>query len=301
MKTSIKFLVFAIVALMGMSFLDSFAKVDIPNVTAIKEASIAYSWGGSNIVGSINNVWFSILRTAKLILQWVLIIYVVYIGAQMIWSMGTDEEELGKAKRQIRYILVGLMFISIPWSIYRAFRKEDMTGNIDGRVGVAGWSSGNNESNLFFDFFSFGQTLNDNILGFLKILIFGVAVFMIVYEGIKVMTARGRDEQISEAKHKIIYSLLALVFLWFIEVWKNLAFSGNITDGVNIVGTLVKLALFFAGPTAIFFLTLAWYYYITSQGDEEKVKKAKTIIISIVMATVLLLASYTFLLDLGTI
>lgn len=88
-----------------------------------------------------------------------------------------------------------------------------MTGNIDGRVGVAGWSSGNNESNLFFDFFSFGQTLNDNILGFLKILIFGVAVFMIVYEGIKVMTARGRDEQISEAKHKIIYSLLALVFL----------------------------------------------------------------------------------------
>lgn len=124
---------------------------------------------------------------------------------------------------------------------------------------------------------------------------------MIVYEGIKIMTARGRDEIVTEAKTKIIYSLLALVFLGFIEAWKNLAFGGSITDGVNIVGTLAQLALFFAAPTAIFFLTLAGYYYITSQGDEEKVKKAKNIIVSIVIATVLLLASYTFLLDLATL
>jgi Type IV secretion system pilin len=276
--------------------------VIIPNVKEIKDVSIAYNGGNDWIVGSINALGFSILRTIKLVLQGVLLIYVVYIGAQMVWSMGTNEDELGKAKTQIRYIMVALLFISIPGSIYRAFRKEDASSlSIDGRVGVSGWTSGNNEQNMFFDFFSFGQTLNDNILGFLKVMIFGIAVFMIIYEGIKVMTARGRDEQISEAKNKIIYSLMALIFLGFIEVWKNLAFSGNIGDGVNIVGTMMRLALFFAGPTAIFFLTLAGYYYITSQGDEEKVKKAKMIIISIVMATVLLLASYTFLLDLATL
>ena len=55
---------------------------------------------------------------------------------------------------------------------------------------------------------------------------------MIIYEGIKVMTARGRDEQISEAKNKIIYSLLALVFIGFIEAWKNVAFTGSIKDGI---------------------------------------------------------------------
>lgn len=159
----------------------------------------------------------------------------------------------------------------------------------------------NNDSNIFFDFFNLAYTLNDQILAFLKVLIFGLAVFMIVYEGIKVMTARGREEQVSEAKNKIIYSLLALVFLAFIEAWKQLAFGGSIPDGVNILETMAKLALFFAAPTAIFFLTLAGYYYITSQGDEEKVKKAKTIIVTIVIATVLLLASYTFLLDLATL
>jgi hypothetical protein len=62
-----------------------------------------------------------------------------------------------------------------------------------------------------------------------------------------------------------------------------------------------NLALFFAWPIAIFFLTLAWYYYITSNGDEERVKKAKAIVINTVIATLILLASYTFLLDLQSI
>jgi len=48
-------------------------------------------------------------------------------------------------------------------------------------------------------------------------------------------------------------------------------------------------------------LTLAGYYYITSNGDEDKVKKAKSIIINVLIAIVLLLASYTFLLDLKTL
>jgi hypothetical protein len=63
-----------------------------------------------------------------------MIIYCVYIGAQMIWSMGSDEEELGKAKRQIRYMLVALLLITIPGSIYKAFRKEDYSQNIDTRL-----------------------------------------------------------------------------------------------------------------------------------------------------------------------
>jgi hypothetical protein len=54
-----------------------------------------------------------------------------------------------------------------------------------------------------------------------------------------------------------------------------------------------------AGPVAIVFLTLAWYYYITANGDDERISKAKNIIINTLIATVILLASYTFLLDLA--
>jgi len=48
-------------------------------------------------------------------------------------------------------------------------------------------------------------------------------------------------------------------------------------------------------------MTLAAYYYITANGEEEKVKKAKNIIVNTVFATLILLAAYTFLLDLVTL
>ncbi len=104
-----------------------------------------------------------------------------------------------------------------------------------------------------------------------------------------------------EAKNKILYTILALIFVGMIEAWKALAFGGSISDGVNIFASLANLALFFAAPVAIFFLTLAGYYYITSNGDEERTKKAKSIIINTILATLILLAAYTFLLDLVTL
>jgi len=64
---------------------------------------------------------------------------------------------------------------------------------------------------------------------------------------------------------------------------------------------MASLALFFAGPVAIFFLTIAGYYYISSNGKEDRIKKAKSIVINTVLATLILLASYTFLLDLATL
>jgi hypothetical protein len=113
------------------------------------------------------------------------------------------------------------------------------------------------------------------------------------------MTSRGKDEDMTEAKNKIIWSLVWLVFVWFIESWQKLVFEWKIDDWATIFNTIENLALFFAWPVAIFFLTLAWYYFITSNGDEEKVKKAKNIIINVVIASVILMASHLFLQDLS--
>ena len=132
-------------------------------------------------------------------------------------------------------------------------------------------------------------------------MIFIAAIFMLTLAGINLLVSRGREEKMKEAKNIIIYTILALIFVWIIEAWKRLAFNGEISDGVTLFGSLVNLALFFAAPVAIFFMTLAAYYYITANGEEEKVKKAKNIIVNTVFATLILLAAYTFLLDLVTL
>ncbi len=77
--------------------------------------------------------------------------------------------------------------------------------------------------------------------------------------------------------------------------------SGSFTGSIKTVGNkLLGIALYFAGPVAIFFIILGAYYYITSAGDEEKTKKGKAILVNTFLATIILLAAYSFLTDLVT-
>jgi hypothetical protein len=121
---------------------------------------------------------------------------------------------------------------------------------------------------------------------------------VIILAWIRIMTSRWREDQISEAKNKILWSLIWLIFIWFIDAWQRFAYTWNIGDWKDIFETVANLALFLAAPTVIFFLSLAWYYYITAAWDEEKTKKWKNIIINVVIATVILLISCVFLYDL---
>lgn len=276
------------------------AAVNIPGTEEIQDVSLNVGSSG-NTIADISNTWFNILRIAKRILMGLMVIFMVYTGAMMIMSMGSDEEKLSSSKRQIWYAAVALIFINIPGTLYEAFYKNWET-SVGSKVDNSFDDSNVSESwNLFFDVFVFGHTLNNQIVLFLEVIIFLGAVFMITLAGINLMTSRGREEKMKEAKNKILYTILALIFVGIIEAWKSLAFDGDISDGVNLFESLSNLALFFAAPVAIFFLTLAWYYFITSNGDEERVKKAKSIIINTVLATLILLAAYTFLIDLATL
>ena len=143
-------------------------------------------------------------------------------------------------------------------------------------------------------------TLSD-IASFLEYLILWIAVFMIVIAGINIMTSRWREEKISEAKSKILYSLFALIFVWLIEAWIRMIQWGNLDNSAFVFGSIVNLALFLAWPVALFFLTLAGYYYITSNGEEERVKKAKSIIVNTLIGCLLLVVMMTFLVDLNTL
>jgi Type IV secretion system pilin len=74
---------------------------------------------------------------------------------------------------------------------------------------------------------------------------------------------------------------------------------GDFVTYVPIIGKkLLGLSLFFAAPIAIFMLIWAGYYYITSGGDEERIKKAKTIIINTGIAAIILIASLSFITEL---
>lgn len=134
---------------------------------------------------------------------------------------------------------------------------------------------------------------------FVRVAIVGAAVFLFVLAGLKLIAGGGKEENIKEAKGRLLYGVLSLIFLGVIEAWIQVAYSGDIPRGQGLFSQLANVAIFFAGPTAIFFLLMGAYYYVTSGGDEEKAKKGKRIVINTFIAVVILLASYTFLKDLA--
>ena len=278
--------------------------VDIPEpgLTEIKKVSIekATSW---DIVKDVNSLWFSVLRILKIILQWILLIYIVYIWVSMIISMGTDDDRLSKAKNQLWYSLVALVFINIPWTIYLAIKNDNTTAVDDGTINADDFSSTDANTNIFVNLWLFNDKnwILSDIIAALEVFIFAIAIFVIITAGIKIMTSRWRDEKITEAKWKILYSIFAMIFVGFVDAWTQLAITWDLQFGTSIFGRMIDLSLLFAGPVVIFFLSLAAYYYITSNGDEERVKKAKSIIVNTLIATVLLILMVTFLNDLITL
>ena len=298
MKNFIKLL--SILTIVFFLYLDVNAWIDwlqnIKSIENISKNSIDINNTG-NIQDDIKSLWFSILTIIKYIFSWIIIIFMVYAWIQMIISMWNNEENLEKSKKQLYYTIIWLIFINIPWTLYNAFNTNKW--QIDWWINGT-FSNPWVDENILINIDTFNQTLNWWIIKFIEISIASIAVFMIILAWIRMIWSRWNEEQIKESKEKIIWSIVWLIFVWFIEIWKKVIYSWKISDGINLFQTIQNIALFIAWPTAILFLTIAWYYYITSAWDEEKIKKAKNIIISVIIGTIILLASYTFLNDLIT-
>jgi hypothetical protein len=274
------------------------------DLTEIKKNTIEKT-GDSDLVWAANDFWFNLLRIAKIILQALLVVYVVYIGWKMIMSMWEDEWELTKAKSQLWYSLIAIVFINIPWVIYEAITFSNWNKSINWWVWP--WFTDDWARNILLnmDLFSWSNGFLTNIVSALQVFIFIIAVYVIIMAGIKMMTSRWKVDKVKDVKEKILYSMFAMIFVWFIEAWKQVIITWNISgwtwSATYVFGKVIDMALLFAGPVAILFLTYAWYIYISSNWDDEKVKKAKSIIINTLIATVLLLIMVTFLNDLITL
>ena len=99
---------------------------------------------------------------------------------------------------------------------------------------------------------------------------------------------------------RFAYGMIALIVVGFIDTIYRAVFFGNSLNSGKIISTVVSVvnfALFLAGPIAIIYIIIGAYYFITSAGDEERTDKGKKILMYTFFATILMLLSYTFLLE----
>jgi hypothetical protein len=252
---------------------------------------------GDDIYEVSRGAGFRILTLVKVIISGIALVWIVLIGAYMI-IFSDNEERVKNQRKQFTYVLVGFLFLNVPGLVYTAF-FWDVAGSSSIGWGTIGDGT---EIDLWDRNTLFGiNGFIPQIIGFFELFIFGVAIIMLTW-GLFRLIVSGWDEEIQKkAKNQLFYSILGLIFLGFVKVWwgiiSRLDFFGEFPTVAN---KILGLALYFAPPIVIFFLILAAYYMITSAWDEERVKKAKSIFINTLIASLILLGAYSFVTDLAT-
>lgn len=226
-------------------------------------------------------IWVKTINIIRWIFSWILVIFMVYAGFEMMNSWWTDDDSLKKAKNSLWYAIIWLIFVNFPVEIYNAIAAQN----------------NNTKWNLFIFTDNFNTIIWD-ILTAIEYLIWWVAIFILVLEWIKLIANSKDPEAFKKASKKIQWSIIWLIFLWFIHLWIIFLKSWNLKDWVNnIFEPVANLLLYLAWPIALFFLWVAWYYYIFSGWDEDKTKKWKDIIINTSIWVIIILCIYVLLND----
>ena len=279
---------------MGSYILTSYAAVDIPGTSQIINNSIGVTVATDGSINSAKDFGFRILGVIRIVISGIALVYLVMIGVYII--LGSDNEETVKTQRkQITYALIGFLFLNIPGFVYTIFAPSSV-----GSIGtVDNWSS-TTGSTLFWNTAGF-EGIVGNMIAFLRVFAFGVAVTMFTWGLFNLLVSGGDDEKKKQAKNRIVYGIIGLVFLGFVQLWGNLVAMGDFTRYIpSVGGTLFALVMYIAAPIAIFVLIYAAYLMITSAGDEDRVKKGKSILINTGIGLIILLAGLSFMTDIVT-
>ncbi len=284
-----------LVSFMCSHILMGYAAVVIPGTSEIAKGSIGMTIWTDGSIESAKNFGLNILGILRIIISGIALVYLVLIGVYMI--IGSDSEEKVKTQRQqIIYALIGFLFLNIPSLVYTIFTPGLANGSI---ASVDNWSN-TAGSSVFWNTAGF-EGLIGNMIAFLRLFVFGAAVLMFTWGLFELLISGGDDEKRKTAKNRILYGLLGLIFLWFVGLWWQLVAVGDFGYYIpNFTGTIFALVMYFAAPVAIFMLIWGAYLFITSAGDEERIKKWKSILINTGIATIILLAALSFMTDLIT-
>ncbi|MDP5038969.1 MAG: hypothetical protein NWP80_00810 [Candidatus Gracilibacteria bacterium] len=247
---------------------------------------------GENTLGErgIKNLILNIARDIKIVLYGLIGIIALIVVIKFIFSKGGDEE-FKKVKNWLVYLTIGTIIITTSSFLVGIIFDK----NIDVQLS-------NN-----FDLFLLKPIINflSGIIGFV-FLVVGIVAFY------KMTTANGNDEQVKKAKTSIITAIGGFIVVKFSSILvKNtydpicggnnaIKFMGNkvcenLGENTKIIYSILNWVNGFIAIVIVIMTIYAGFLYIISSGEEEKQKKAKNIILYILIGLIVLIANYLIL------
>lgn len=143
--------------------------------------------------------------------------------------------------------------------------------------------------------------LLNNILSVLQGVVVLLAVLMIVIGGIMYMASFGNDKAMTRAKSVVAAAVIGLAIVlaartFLQEIWNILGVGSTVTSPggdsfLNIATRALNLLLSIVGVIAIIGMVVGGIMYLTSYGDDDRIKTGKKILTASLIGLVICLAS----------
>lgn len=237
-----------------------------------------------------------IVDNVRYIIGAVAIILIIVSGIKLVMSRG-NEEVYSKQVSTILYAVIGLFVIGLSGEIADIFE-----------VDRGGFLSDPNVSLQKSRVFSRSVEI---IITFIKYIIGSVAVLFIVRNGLILIMAGEKEEELSKTKKNIFYGFLGLIIIMMANpIINNIFFkidtskypgTGPVKPGIDTkqlvleIAGITNIVAAITGPFAILSLVVGGLMYILAGENDERLGKAKKIIIWSIVGIVLIYGAFAII------
>lgn len=232
---------------------------------------------------------FTLAKSLKNIAILIAVFYLVFSVYRLLFSAAA-EDDIKKWKLSIIWTTVAIILMQSSFSFVETINYEDVDWNLATKV----------MKNILFPFLALLQTLAS--FAFLAMAIFAFY---------KIVTSAGDEEGAKAGKRTVIYAIIGFALLkipqYVIDstygrvvncAWGVLSSDKCIETPQNLSGlvkTVANAINYINGFLMLVVLVLviyAGFLVLTSGGDDEKMKRAKSIIVYAIIGVVLIASSY---------
>ena len=227
-----------------------------------------------NSCGSTNR-WWAIWNVIRYIWYALVVLFIVISWIKLLVS-GSNADKVKSSLSSLLYIILwSVLFFGCIWILWSVLKFET--------VGGTEWLTDNlksgNTSLLFF------------ILSFGKAFAFIAAILMIVIYGFKVMSSSDKSEKVKAGLKWLLNVIVALVIIKVIDYVYYIAQLPNlVSEATTLIIEIAKLLWFIIWALMVIMLFYAGFLFITDQWSSENMKKAKNIIVWILVTALVIFA-----------
>jgi hypothetical protein len=235
------------------------------------------------------SIVLTVAKTMRNLIGGLAVIWIIISGIRMIMAQG-EENIYTEQKQSITYAVIGLIAVLL------IERGVVLLYGAPGQLRGIGTT---------------GAGLTPEILGvisFIKALIGAAAILMIMISGYRLIASMGEEEKITNQKKAITWVVVGIVLILINQfIVRNLyeqpvatqiaggsspISQSNVTNLINLFGTITQYILGFVGLIAFAALIYGAASMIANFGNDELVERAKKIIKNSIIGIIIIISAF---------